>query len=66
MAIIGLVNIGLAFIPSSFAPYTMLTSWIDMSTVFVGGPLIIGSMLLPINTLYQKCWQMENYECICV
>ncbi|MEC4175409.1 lysylphosphatidylglycerol synthase domain-containing protein [Adlercreutzia sp. R7] len=46
VAIIGLVNIGLAFIPSSFAPYTMLTSWIDMSTVFVGGPLIIGSMLL--------------------
>ena len=46
MAIIGLVNIGLAFIPSSFAPYTMLTSWIDMSTVFVGGPLIIASMLM--------------------
>lgn len=46
VAIIGLVNIGLSFIPSSFAPYTMLTSWIDMSTVFVGGPLIIGSMLL--------------------
>lgn len=46
VAIIGLVNIGLAFIPSTFAPYTMLTSWIDMSTVFAAGPLIIGSMLL--------------------
>ena len=46
VAVIGLVNIGLAFIPSSFAPYTMLTSWIDMSTVFVGGPLIIASMLM--------------------
>lgn len=46
VAIIGLVNIGLSFVPSSFAPYTMLTSWIDMSTVFAAGPLIIGSMLL--------------------
>lgn len=46
VALIGLVNIGLAFVPSSFAPYTMLTSWIDMSTVFAAGPLIIGSMLL--------------------
>lgn len=46
VAIVGLVNIGLAFTPSSFAPYTVITSWIDMSTVFVGGPLIIGSMLL--------------------
>lgn len=46
VALIGLVNIGLSFIPSSFAPYTMLTSWIDMSTVFAAGPLIIGSMML--------------------
>lgn len=46
VALIGLVNIGLSFIPSTFAPYTMLTSWIDMSTVFAAGPLIIGSMLL--------------------
>lgn len=46
VAIIGFVNIGLAFLPSTFAPYTMLTSWVDMSSLLVGGPLIIGSMLL--------------------
>ncbi|MEE0706132.1 MAG: lysylphosphatidylglycerol synthase domain-containing protein [Adlercreutzia sp.] len=46
VALVGLVNIGLSFMPSSFAPYTMLTSWIDMSSIFVGAPLIVGSMLL--------------------
>lgn len=61
VAIIGLVNIGLSFIPGSFAPYTMLTSWIDMSTVLVGGPLIIGSMLLLVLAVglvlrYRTVW----------
>lgn len=46
VALVGLVNIGLSFIPSTFAPYTMLTSWVDMSGLVVGTPLIVGSMLL--------------------
>lgn len=46
VAIIGLVNIGLCFFPSLFQPYTVLTSWIDMSTLVVGVPLIVGSVLL--------------------
>lgn len=46
MLIIGLVNVGLALIPGTFAPFTMLTDWINIGSLFVGLPLIIGSVLL--------------------
>lgn len=46
--IIGLVNIGLSFIPGTFTPFTMLTSWIDMSALFVGVPLVISSLALMV------------------
>lgn len=46
--LMGAVNIGLSFVPDTFAPYTMLTSWIDMSSLFVGVPLIAGSIVLMI------------------
>ena len=46
--LMGAVNIGLSFIPDTFAPFTMLTSWIDMSSLFVGVPLVLGSALLMI------------------
>lgn len=46
--IIGAVNIGCVFNPSLFTPYTMLTSWIDMSSLMVGVPLILSSIFLMI------------------
>lgn len=46
--IIGAVNIGCIFNPSLFTPYTMLTSWIDMSSLMVGIPLLISSIILMI------------------
>ncbi len=46
VCIVGLVNIGLAIFPGTFEPFTMLTSWIDMSSLFVGVPLIASSVLL--------------------
>ncbi len=46
--IIGAVNVGCVFNPSLFTPYTMLTSWIDMSSLMVGIPLILSSIFLMI------------------
>ncbi len=46
VCIVGLVNIGLAIFPDSFEAFTVLTSWIDMSSLFFGVPLIISSVLL--------------------
>lgn len=46
--IIGAVNIGCVFNPSLFTPYTMLTSWIDMSSLMVGVPLIVSSLFLMV------------------
>lgn len=46
--LIGAVNIGLAFAPDSLVPYTMLTSWIDMSALMVGVPLVISSVVYMI------------------
>ncbi len=48
VCIVGLVNIGLAIFPGTFEPFTILTSWIDMSSLFVGVPLIASSVLLII------------------
>lgn len=44
--IIGAVNIGCALDPSLLMPYTMLTAWVDMSSLMVGVPLILSSILL--------------------
>ncbi|WP_165170796.1 lysylphosphatidylglycerol synthase transmembrane domain-containing protein [Adlercreutzia sp. ZJ242] len=44
--LVGVVNIGLSFVPGTFAPFTMLTEWVDMSALFVGIPLIISSIVL--------------------
>lgn len=49
--VIALVNVGLSFIPGTFAPYTMLTSWIDMSALFVGVPLVLSSVWLILCAL---------------
>ncbi len=46
--LIGAVNIGCALNPSLFTPYTMLTSWVDMSSLFVGIPLVISSIVLMV------------------
>lgn len=49
--IIGIVNIGLVFVPDAFVPYTMLTSWVDMSSLVVGVPLILASLLLMVSAV---------------
>lgn len=46
--LVGAVNIGAVFFPEAFTPYTMLTSWIDMSALMVGIPLILSSVVLMI------------------
>lgn len=46
--LVGAVNIGAVFFPDTFTPYTMLTSWIDMSSLVVGIPLILSSLVLMI------------------
>lgn len=46
--LVGAVNIGAVFFPEALTPYTMLTSWIDMSTLVVGIPLILSSVVLMI------------------
>lgn len=40
VGLVGLVNIGLALIPTTFEPYSALTSWIDMGA-FLKGPWLI-------------------------
>jgi phosphatidylglycerol lysyltransferase len=44
--LLGVVNIFYALAPDVLLPYTMLTSWVDMSSLFVGIPLIISSLFL--------------------
>lgn len=44
--LIGLVNIIMAFIPHALDPFTMLTSWVNIGTVMVGGPLVVSSIIL--------------------
>ena len=44
--IVGAANIIMTFFPQLFTPFTMLTSWIDMSVFVVGVPLVIMSLLL--------------------
>ncbi len=46
--LVGAVNIGAVFFPSAFTPYTMLTSWVDMSSLVVGIPLVISSLFLMV------------------
>ncbi len=46
--LVGAVNIEAVFFPDAFTPYTMLTSWIDMSSLVVGIPLILSSIVLII------------------
>ncbi|WP_139653727.1 lysylphosphatidylglycerol synthase transmembrane domain-containing protein [Raoultibacter phocaeensis] len=40
VGLVGLVNIGLSLIPTTFEPYSALTSWIDMGA-FLKGPWLI-------------------------
>lgn len=46
--IVGAVNCVMVFFPSLFIPFTMLTSWIDMSSFMVGIPLVLTSLILVI------------------
>ncbi len=54
--LIGLVNILVAVLPDMLTPYTMLTSWVDMSSLVVGIPLIlssIGLMVLAVGLIFR-------------
>ena len=44
--VVGLVNIGMALIPRTFEPFTMLTEWVDMGGLLIGPALLWGSVLL--------------------
>ena len=44
--VVGAVNCITVFFPSLFTPFTMLTSWIDMSVLMVGIPLVLTSLAL--------------------
>lgn len=44
--LVGIVNIGLVFVPDALVPYTMLTSWVNMGSLVAGVPLILASVLL--------------------
>lgn len=44
--LIGAVNIAMVLIPDALTPYTMLTSWVDVSSLLVGIPLVIASLFL--------------------
>lgn len=46
LLIIGAVNMVLALVPDVLLPYTMLTAWVDMSSLLVGIPLDIASLIL--------------------
>lgn len=46
VGIVGLVNIGLNFIPSLFAPYQPLVEWISFGDLFVGPTLIVMGIAL--------------------
>lgn len=46
--IVGAVNCVMVFFPALFTPFTSLTSWIDMSVLMVGIPLVITSLILVI------------------
>ena len=44
--IVGCVNIGMAVVPRTFEPFTVLTSWINISGLLIGPTLIVGSAVL--------------------
>lgn len=46
--LIGLVNMVLVLFPDVLTPYTMLTTWLDMSSMLVGIPLMLSSVVLMI------------------
>ena len=49
--IVGAANIIMTFFPHLFMPFTMLTSWIDMSVFVVGVPLVLVSLLLVLGAI---------------
>ena len=44
--VVGCANIGMALVPRTFEPFTMLTSWIDIGGLFIGPALVAGSVVL--------------------
>ena len=46
--LVGLVNLGLALIPKSFEPFTVLTEWVNIGGVLIGPALIVGSAVLVV------------------
>ncbi|MDJ1650762.1 MULTISPECIES: lysylphosphatidylglycerol synthase transmembrane domain-containing protein [Gordonibacter] len=46
--VVGAVNLGMALIPQTFEPFTMLTSWVNIGGLLIGPALIGGSVLLMV------------------
>lgn len=46
--LIGVVNIGLALMPDALVPYAVLTSWVDASSLLIGVPLVVTSVLMMV------------------
>jgi phosphatidylglycerol lysyltransferase len=62
---IGAVNIFYAFAPDVLTPYTQLTTWVNMSSFFVGIPLIISSLFLIVCAIglvmrFRTAWAMTS------
>lgn len=69
--IIGIVNILFAVVPDVLTPYTMLTNWVDMSSLFVGIPLIIGSVFLMVCAVglifrFRTAWAITVAALVCI
>ena len=48
LLVIGLVNVGLALVPATFEPFTVLTSWIDMGGLLLGPTLVVGGVFMVV------------------
>lgn len=46
--VVGLVNLGMALIPQTFEPFTVLTEWVNIGGVLIGPALIVGSIVLVV------------------
>lgn len=65
VGIIGLVNVGLRFVPDFFAPYNAIVSWIDFGDVFAGPMLVLFGILFIVMAVglvkrYRTCWAITT------
>ncbi len=59
--IVALVNLGIAIIPQTFTPFTVLTDWVNVSGLVAGPMAVVGSLLLLVVAVglilrYRTAW----------